>query len=149
MFPGRVSSFILLVPPGQYFCIPLFCDASGCLFNVWVCKSRPVLVFCSEYWLLGMLRTAFGFVVDWRIVRCLAIGYRFTSCHMLFCLRHSLLYVSILRRYDNAIHELALYFNSPQVFVFLGLDSQYYWAQSSEVGYTCLRFSAMLRLRTI
>jgi len=30
MFPRGASSSILLVPRGQYFCIPLFRDASGC-----------------------------------------------------------------------------------------------------------------------
>lgn len=118
MFPGSASSSILLVPPGQYFCIPLFRDASGC-FLMFDFANLGLLLFWSEYWLLGMLCTAFGFVVDWRIVRCLAIGYRFTSCHMLFCLRRSLLYVSILRRYDNAVHELTLYFNSPNLSYFL------------------------------
>jgi hypothetical protein len=73
MFPRAASSSILLVPPGQYFCIPLFRDASGCflmfefanlglLFSgantgYWACCVRRLVLLLidesSDAWQLG------------------------------------------------------------------------------------------------
>lgn len=68
-------------------------------FNVGVCKSRSIVVFSSEYWLLlGMLCAAFGFVVESSDALQLGTDSFRATC---FRLRVSLLYVSILRRYGN------------------------------------------------
>jgi hypothetical protein len=62
----------------------------------------------TGYWACYARRLVLLFIDD---SSCLAIGHRFTSCLILFCLRASFLYVSILRLYDNAVHGLAQYFH--------------------------------------
>lgn len=52
MFPGSASSSILLVPPGQYFCIPLFLDASGC-FLMFDFANLGLLLFLERILVIG------------------------------------------------------------------------------------------------
>lgn len=52
MFPGSASSSILFVLLGQYFCIPLFRDASGC-FLMFEFANLGLLLFSGAntgYW---------------------------------------------------------------------------------------------------